>query len=152
MHDRAGLHVRIGNCSLRGIRVQQSGRRLSSRAVSVPTSQLWGGGKNTQAEGCTDSSFTHNISPPSAQDKGSDFFMPDGKQRQQFKTICIPPHHHLSVSASWQILKHNPFGAPTGHNISLRPPTLPRSGRLRVVAGSLQQVRQSNENLSLLFE
>lgn len=40
MHDRAGLHVRIGNCSLRGIRVQQSGRRLSSRAVSVPTSQL----------------------------------------------------------------------------------------------------------------
>lgn len=59
------------------------------------------------------------------KDKGSECFMPDGKQRQQFKTICIQHMHplplHLSVSVSWLILKHNPFGAPTCHNISIRP-------------------------------
>lgn len=130
-----------------GCAEQQSGRRLSSSGftVSVPTSQPWGGSENKEAEGAagegyTDSSFTQNISPPCIVWKirkvnASCLIENKGSNLKPSASNTCTLSFHLSVSVSWLILKHNPFGAPTCHNISLRPPSLPHSGQFQVAAG-----------------
>ena len=149
-----------------GCAEQQSGRRLSSSGftVSVPTSQPWGGSENKKAEeregeGYTDSSFTQNISPTAhcLKDKGSECFMPDGKQRQQFKTICIQ-HMHTSPSTSpflcpdwyWNIIHLE-----RRHVIIFLPGLLLlplRSGQFQVVAGWTGMFRRNKSDWTLRFD
>lgn len=106
MHGQPRLHVRIGNCTPRGIWVCRAAKWetpeqlwLHSQCTNISTlRRKWkqeGGG--AAGEGYTDSSFTQNISPTARclKDKESECFMPDGKQRQQFKTICIQHMHSL---------------------------------------------------------
>lgn len=70
MHGQARLHVRIGNCTTRGIWAAkwETPEQLHSPCTNISTLRReWkqgGGGGGAQGEGCTDSSFTRNISPP----------------------------------------------------------------------------------------
>lgn len=139
MHGQPRLHVRIGNCTPRGIWVCRAAKwetpeqlGLHSQCTNISTlRRKWkqeGGG--AEGEGYTDSSFTLNISPPRIvwkirkvnascliENKGSNL----KPSASNTSTLSL----HLSVSVSWLILKHNPFGAPTCHNISIRPPSPP---------------------------
>lgn len=148
MHGQPRLHVRIGNCTPRGIWVCRAAKwetheqlRLHSQCTNISTlRRKWKqGGGGAECEGYTDSSFTQNISPPRIvwkirkvnasclmENKGSNL-------KPSASNICTLSLH-LSVSVSWLILKHNPFGAPTCHNISVRALS-PHSGQFQVAAG-----------------
>ena len=148
MHGQPRLHVRIGNCTPRGIWVCRAAKwetpeqlGLHSQCTNISTlRKKWkqeGGG--VEGEGYTDSSFTLNISPPhivwKIREVNASCLMENkGSNLKPSASNTCTLSLHLSVSVSWLILKHNPFGAPTCHYISIRPPSL-RSGQFQVVAG-----------------
>lgn len=168
MHGQPGLHVRIGNCTPRGIWVCKAAKwetpeqlGLHSQRTNISTlRRKWKqGGGGAEGEGYTDSSFTQNISPPrivwKIREVNASCLMENkGSNLKPSASNTCTLSLHLCVSVSCLILKHNPFGAPTCHNISIRPPS-PHSGQFQVGAGwnvLLQQVRQSAENWSLHFD
>lgn len=126
--------MRIGNCTPRGILVcraeQHSGRLLSGLGAEqweeqhlnleeeVKTRKQRAAG----SEGYTDSSFTENISPVHIVGKirkvNASCLMENkgGNLKPSASNTCTLLLH-LYLSVSWLILKHNPFGLPTCHNI-----------------------------------
>lgn len=156
MHGRPQLHVRIGNCTPRGIWVCRAAKWetpeqvwLHSQRSNISTlRRKWkqeGGGE--EVEGYTDSSFTQNISPPHIVWKirkanASCLMENKGSNLKPSASNTCTLFLHPSDSVSWLILKHNPFGAPTCHYISTRPPLFPS----RTISGG----RGLNRNVSFL--
>lgn len=135
MHGQPRLHVRIGNCTPRGIWVCRAAKwetpeqlGLHSQCTNISTlRRKWkqeGGG--AEGEASADSSFTQNISPPrivwKIREVNASCLMENkGSNLKPSASNTCTLSRHLSVSVSWLILKHNPFEAPTCHNISILP-------------------------------
>lgn len=146
MHGQLRLHVRIGNCTPRGIWVcrvakwetpEQLGLHSQCTNISTPRRKWKQEGGGAEGEGYTDSSFTQNISPPRIVWKirkvnASCLMENKGSNLKPSASNTCTLSLHLSVSVSWLILKHNPFGAPTCHYISA---PSPHSGQFQVAAG-----------------